>query len=325
MPRLRLCAAAGALMFATACAATPATPSADAAMPPSIGEQSTGIPDPSTAQVIDVPGFADFIAVDGSTVWVTNRGGVEHWSREGKLAHVAMKRPCGAMSIAVGSLWVADCEEGAVKRIDIATGTVLATIATGIANPRGETNVAAGAGSIWVASDAKGVISRIDPASNTVIATIPVDPDSFYLSFGMGALWAVSGTKQTVQKIDPQTNAVAIKTVLGKEPGFLVAGEGAVWIQEQGDGTVARVDAKTGAVSARIKVSDDLKYGDIDAGAGKIWLRTTAGDTFVVIDPQTNAITARVGAEAGSGGLRYSAEGIWTSEHDKHTLTFWPL
>ena len=33
-------------------------------------------------------------------------------------------------------------------------------IATGIANPKGELNVVAGAGSVWVASDQKGVIAR---------------------------------------------------------------------------------------------------------------------------------------------------------------------
>ena len=31
-------------------------------------------------QVISVPGFADFLAVDGATVWATNRGRVEQWS-----------------------------------------------------------------------------------------------------------------------------------------------------------------------------------------------------------------------------------------------------
>ena len=53
-----------------------------------------------TEQVIPVPGFADFLAVDGDTVWATNRGRVEHWSREGKLASVPVTRPCGAMTIA---------------------------------------------------------------------------------------------------------------------------------------------------------------------------------------------------------------------------------
>lgn len=274
-------------------------------------------------QVLSVPGFADFITVDGATVWVTNKGRVERWSRQGKLAEVTMAHPCGAMAIASGSLWVADCKDRTLNRIDLKTARISAVIATGIANPEGELNVAAGAGSVWVASDDSGVIARVDPASNQVTASVQVDPGSYYLAFGFGSLWAVSATHHTLQKIDPRTNSVVKKTDLGRQPGFLAAGEGAVWVQEQGDGTVVRIDPKTGDVSGRVKVDETLKYGDIDTGGGKIWLRTTAGQTFVVIDRKTLVIRARVGKEAGSGALRYTRAGVWTTAHDQHTLSWW--
>ncbi|MCT2399538.1 YncE family protein [Novosphingobium sp. HK4-1] len=275
-------------------------------------------------QVITVPGFADFLAVDGETVWATNRGRIERWSREGKLAEVPMARPCGTMAITQGALWAADCSEGTLKRIDLETAKITATIPTGIANPKGELNVVAGAGSVWVASDNKGVVSRIDPDTNTVVATVTVDPGTWYLAFGYGSVWAVSATEQSLQRIDPETNAVTVKTPLGKEPGFLAAGSGAVWVQEQGDGTVARIDSCSGKVTGRIKVGDNLKWGDIDTGDGKVWLRTTDDQTFVVIDGATQAIEARIGAAAGSGALRYTAAGVWTTAHDVHTLTWWP-
>ena len=274
-------------------------------------------------RVLTVPGFADFLAVDGSSVWATNRGRVERWSKKGKLAEVAMTHPCGAMAVAFGSLWVADCKERTLNRIDLKTAQKTAVIATGIANPKGELNVVAGAGSIWVATDDAGLIARIDPATNAIAATIQVDPSTYYLAFGLGSLWAVSAVHQSLQKIDPRTNQVVTRTALGREPGFLVAGEGAVWVQEQGDGTLARIDPETGTVSGRVKVDETLKYGDIDAGGGKIWLRTTAGQTFVVIDPGTLAIKARVGAATGSGALRYTPKRIWTTSHDVHTLSWW--
>lgn len=274
-------------------------------------------------QVFTVPGFADFIAVDGSSIWVTNKGRVERWSRKGKLADVAMPHPCGAMAIAAGSLWVADCVDRTLNRIDLKTARITAAIPTGIANPEGELNVVAGAGSIWVASEDKGMIARVNPRSNTVVGSIPVDQGSYYLAFGFGSLWAVSLAQHSVQKIDPTTNAVVKRTSLGKAPGFLAAGEGAVWVQEQGDGTVARIDPVTGEVSGRVKVDETLKYGDIDTGGDKVWLRTTAGQTFVVIDPVTLAIRARVGKPTGSGALRYTRTGVWTSAHDVHTLSWW--
>ncbi|HEY0315690.1 MAG TPA: YncE family protein [Sphingomonas sp.] len=274
-------------------------------------------------QVLEVPGFADFLVVDGTTVWATNVGRVERWSRQGKLAEVAMSHPCGAMAIMAGSLWVADCKDRTLDRIDLDTAKITAVIPTGIASPRGELNVVAGAGSVWVASDDKGVVARVDPASNSVTASVQVDPGSYYLSFGFGSLWAVSAIEQSVQKIDPETNTVVKRTALGRQPGFLVAGEGSVWVQEQGDGTVARIDPTTGDVSGRVKIDETLKYGDIDAGGGEIWLRTTAGQTFVVIDPETLAIRARIGKASGSGALRYTPAGIWTTAHDLHTLSWW--
>jgi len=280
---------------------------------------------PHEAQTLVVPGFADFLAVDGDSVWATNKGRVERWSRGGKLAEVAMPHPCGAMAIAAGSLWVADCQQGTLNRIDLATARLIASIPTGIANPKGELSVAAGAGSIWVASNATGKIARIDPADNRIIASIAVDPGTFFLAFGSGALWAVSSDQRTVQRIDPATDTVVRRTSLGRQPGFLAVGEGAVWVQEQGDGTLARVDPASGTVTGRVRIGADLLYGDIDTGGGAVWLRTTADQTFVMIDPRSMAILGRFGAASGSGALRVAAGGLWTSAHDVHTLSWWSL
>jgi DNA-binding beta-propeller fold protein YncE len=273
--------------------------------------------------VIEVPGNADFLAIDGTTVWATNKGRVERWSKAGKLAEVLLDGACGAMTISNGALWVADCKAKTVNRIDIRANRVVAVISTGLASPDGEMNLVSGAGSIWVASDRAGVIARIDPATNRVIASIKVEPGACYLAFGEGALWAVSAQRQTVQKIDPKSNSAVLTTKLGKSPGFLAVGEGGVWVQEQGDGTVARIDPASGAVTGRVKVDATLQWGDIDTGGGKVWLRTTAGQSFVVLDPKSLAILARVGRPVGSGALRYTPGGIWTSAHDVHSLTWW--
>ena len=275
-------------------------------------------------QIIPVPGFADFLTVDGNSVWVTNKGRVERWSRRGKLATVSMRRPCGTMALTADALWVADCDDKTLIRIDRRTARVTAVIATGIAATDGEMNVVAGAGSVWLASAASGVISRIDPALGRVSARIIAARGSNYLAFGHGALWAVSGSMNLIQKIDPATNRVIGHTRLGRQPGFLVAGEGAVWVQEQADGTVARVDPARVSVSGRIKVDSSLNYGDIDTGGGKIWLRTTARQSLVVIDAATLAIRARLGAVTGSGAVRYTPSGIWTSAHDRQSLSWWP-
>lgn len=297
------------------------------AMLTTLAATSSAIPGVAMAHkelVLEVPGSADFLAVDSDSVWATNKGRVERWSRQGKLAEVAMTRPCGAMAIHEGSLWVADCKESALVRIDTQTAQKTATIPTGIANPKGELNVVAGAGSIWVASDQAGVVSRVDPATNKVIATIKVSVGTHYLAFGYDAVWAVSSESKTVQRIDPATNTVTKTTVLGNSPGFLASGVGAVWVQEQGDGTVARINPSTGDVTGRVKVGEVLKWGDIDTGAGLVWLRTTEAQTFVAIDPVNLIVVGRLGKAEGSGALRFANSGLWTSAHDVKTITWWP-
>lgn len=274
-------------------------------------------------QAIKVPGFADFLAVDGDTVWVTNDGRVEQWATTGKVASFAVPRPCGTMAIAEGSLWVANCKGAEIYRINLKTAALEAKVATGLANPKGETNVVAGAGSVWVASDPAGKVARIDPATNAVTATITVAPETWYLAFGFDAIWAVSSEGKLLQKIDPATNTVVGAVALGETPGFLAAGEGAVWVQEQGDGTVAKVDPAALTVAGRTKVGDNLKWGDIDAAGGAVWLRTTDDQTLVVIDPATLEIRARMGDAVGSGALRWTPKGVWTSAHDNQTLSWW--
>ena len=275
-----------------------------------------------TEREISVPGFADFLAVDGDTVWATNDGRVEQWSTTGKIAAVAMPKPCGTMAMAFGSLWVANCKGGEVYRIDPKAANVVATIPVGL-GPSGELNVVAGAGYVWAPNETAGTIAKIDPATNAVVATIGVTPGTSYLAFGFDAVWAVSGKGQSLQRIDPATDAVTDTIALGQMPGFLAAGEGAVWVQEQGDGTVARIDPAAVAVTGRVKVGDTLKWGDIDTGGGKVWLRTTDDQTFAVIDPQSLEILTRAGKASGSGALRYTPSGIWTSAHDLQTLSWW--
>jgi virginiamycin B lyase len=281
-------------------------------------------PDDTVLQetIIEVPDFADFLVVDGDAVWATNSGRIEKWSTAGKLAEVAIPRPCGTMALAAGSLWVGNCQGGELYRVDPATAQVIAQIPAGI-GPSGEQNVVSGAGSIWAPNQADGTVSRIDPSTNSIVATVKVAPDTTYLAYGFDALWAASGKGGTMQRIDPETNMVTDTIELGKTPGFLAAGEGMVWIQEQGDGTLARIDPETRTVTGRTRIGDHLKWGDIDTGEGKVFLRTTDDQTFVVVDAETAAVVARVGRPEGSGALRYTPDGIWTSAHDVHTLTWW--
>ena len=294
---------------------------------------------------LKVPGFADFLVADGKAVWVTNRGRIEKLDRDHAepVLTATVPSPCGAMAVGFGAVWVANCRDSSVYRVDRKSARVVAMIPTGLADRRGELSLAVGAGSVWVLSDRAGVLSRIDPRTNRVIARIAVAPQSFAAVFGFGSVWisntgapnagapsagapsagapsaAGTTTAGSVQRIDPATNQVVATIPVGPTPRFLAAGERGVWTLNQGDGTVSRVDPKTNTVTATIAVGVPGGGGDIDAGGGAVWVRASRV-LLSVIDPRSNRVVERLGPVAGSGAVRVAGNAVWVTAHDIGTV-----
>ncbi len=280
-------------------------------------------------RTLNIPGAADFLALEGNDAWVTNQGRVEKLTPNSPapVARVSVAEPCGGMAIDFGSLWVVDCKSRALVRIDLASRRIVAEIPTGIADPQGELSVATGAGAIWLLTDPAGVLSRVDPAANRVTTRIPVAPGSFAAVFGFGSVWVsntgeLPGTPGTVQRIDPGSSAVVATIPVGPGPRFLAAGEGAVWTLNQGDGTVSRVDPQSNRLVATIPTEVPGSGGDIAVGAGRVWVRATP-TLLSVVDPQSNRVTVRYGPPSGSGAVRANREVVWITAHD--TKTVWLL
>jgi virginiamycin B lyase len=285
------------------------------------------------ARTLVVPGSADFFVADDDAVWITNRGRIEKLDagHDGPVATVAVPSPCGVMAQGFGSVWVANCDDASIYRVDSRTHAVTAVIPAGLADPEGELSLAAGAGSVWVLSDRAGVLSRIDPATNEVVARIAVAPYSYGAAFGFGSVWITNSGKPassragTVQRIDPRNNEVVATIAVGPTPWFLGAGEGGVWTLNQGDGSVSRIDPATNAVVATIMVPDaDGDGGDIATGAGRVWVRATKA-LLTVIDPATNIVTEQFGPPAGSGAVRVAGNYVWISAHDVQTVWAIPV
>jgi hypothetical protein len=280
-------------------------------------------------QTLNIPGSADFLALEGNAAWVTNEGRVEKLTAHSSapVASVPVPEPCGGMAVDFGSLWVVDCKSRALVRIDLASHRIVAEIRTGIADPQGELSVATGAGAIWLLTDAAGVLSRVDPATNRVITRIPVAPGSFAAAFGFGSVWISNtgdrpGTPGAVQRIDPASGAVVATIPVGPGPRFLAAGEGAVWTLNQGDGTVSRVDPQSSRLVATIPTEVPGPGGDIAVGGGRVWVRATS-TLLSVVDPLSNRVTMRYGPPSGSGAVRANHEVVWITAHD--TKTVWLL
>jgi YVTN family beta-propeller protein len=270
--------------------------------------------------VFPYPGFPDWLAV-GEQAWVSNapKGTVARLdpiTNSVREVIVVGKNPACGLAIGFGSLWVPCVGDKAVRRIDLTTGKITATIATTIASSEG--GIAIGAGTAWICTDKKGTLARIDPAANKIVAEIAISPGSFGVIFSDDRVWVTSTEKNLLSCIDPKTNSVVDTITTGPAPRFLAAGEGAIWTLNQKDGTVSRIDAKTHQVVATIEVGVPGGGGDIAVGEGSVWV-TTFDFPLSRIDPKTNQVVQQF---AGPGGdaVRVGLGSIWLSNGKEGTV-----
>jgi YVTN family beta-propeller protein len=122
-------------------------------------------------------GFPEGVAVDGTSVWVANRGSNDVWrfspETNQRVDVISVSPQPTAIATGGGAVWVADTGFDAVTRVDPLSGSTVTILGVG-GHPSA---IAFGGGSVWVASRDDGTVSRIDPATNKVTARIDVGND----------------------------------------------------------------------------------------------------------------------------------------------------
>jgi virginiamycin B lyase len=266
--------------------------------------------------VYQVTGSPDWLAIDpiDLTAWVSNEprdsvSQLDPASNTVKMTVTAGKKPCSGLAAGFGSLWVPNCGDQTISRLDLKTGAITATLRTGVANSEG--SIVIGAESVWVMTDDKGTLARIDPASNGIVAEIYVPSGSYGIAFGEGAVWVTSTAHDSVTRVDPNTNVVGETIAVGKAPRFIAAGLGSIWTLNQGDGSVSRIDPKTNKVVATIEVGVPGGGGEIAAGEGSVWV-TAFQFPLSRIDSTSNMVVQQFFGEGGDA-VRVGLGFVWLS------------
>jgi YVTN family beta-propeller protein len=180
------------------------------------------------------PPYSCSVAADASSVWVPLD--YPRWellrvaAPAAGLASIAERIPLpagyrSAMTLGAGSVWMADGEEGAVRRVDPATGAVSKPISM----DDGPSAVAFGYGAVWVANEKEDSVSRIRPVTNSIVYAIPVGDAPSALAVGAGAVWVANGGDGTVSRIDPLTNTETHTIEVGHRPLGVTVANGLVW------------------------------------------------------------------------------------------------
>jgi YVTN family beta-propeller protein len=131
-----------------------------------------------------------------------------------------------AMTIGAGSLWMADHESGAVRRLDPETGEIVATVRLS----DGPSAMVFGHEAIWVANDVDDSVVRIDPRTNSVVRAISVGLSPVGLAVGPDGIWVANSGDGTVSRIDPETNSVMKTISVGHRPLGVAVTDGLVWV-----------------------------------------------------------------------------------------------
>jgi streptogramin lyase len=263
----------------------------------------------------DIGKASDWIAID-QDVWVSIKPKnvvVRIDPRANKVVQriEGFSKPCSGLAVGFGSLWVPNCGNQTLSRVDLKTGEIAKTISVSIADSEG--GLTTGAGSVWLLSSKKSVLTRIDPSSNSIVANVDLPEGCYNAAFGFGSVW-VSCTKQnTVVRVDAGTNAVLETIPVGPAPRFLSVGEGSVWTLNQGDGSITRISGSTNKVEATIQVGIPGEGGDLSVGEGSVWA-TTMGIPISRIDPRTNQVVQQFVGDGGDA-IRAGHGMVWLSNY----------
>jgi DNA-binding beta-propeller fold protein YncE len=294
--------------------------SAPAAIAPKGGIKSPGVQVPFASLKADLeyetPVAPEWIAVTDA-VFIRNKSGdglerIDPRAKEAKFGDPvgALNKPCGGAVNAFTSLWVSNCGDGVLTRIDAKTGKVTAKIASGAGSSR--RGIAASGDSVWVLTDARATLTRIDPQENAVVAEIRVAADCSSLVFGETALWLACPAENRVVRIDPQTNLADKSIEVSAQPEALAIGETSVWVLCAKDGKLERIDPKTNKVSKTIELGAPAPGGSLTIGDGFVWV-SMPGFPITRIDPATDKVVQQFYGDA-FGTLQSGAGSLWLAD-----------
>jgi DNA-binding beta-propeller fold protein YncE/predicted Ser/Thr protein kinase len=262
----------------------------------------------------------DGIAVDGTTVWVSN-------SRGGTLSRISTKTnerigepiPVGANPDEVearnGVVWVANTDDGNVTRLkgsDQQTFTV----------EEGPEGLSLGHGFLWVTNGDSDSVSRIDLGSGAVLPPIAVQDKPIGIFAGREAVWVTNSSSDSVSKIDPASGTV-VDTIegVGDNIRSVIEAFGSVWVSSAiAEGTVMRLDRGTGQVLDRIDVGGKPK--EMVAAGDYLWVVNEISGNVMRIDPKKAKVVGKP-IKVGNTpvGLAFGADSLWVSNNRSDDVT----
>jgi YVTN family beta-propeller protein/cysteine-rich repeat protein len=219
---------------------------------------------------------------------------------------------------------VSNFRDDTVSLVNLATGTVAATVPVGdgpwgvAVHPRGT--------ELWITNRGGRSVSVIDLATRTVIATITVGRVPLGVVFdGSGArAYVASYGDNRVDVIDTTTRAVVSRFRVDRGPSSLVldpAGQ-TLYVASFGANTVSALDPASGRLLARVRTAHKPLHLAVDGVRGRLYVSNFGGGSVTVIGlvSRTVLTTIRVGRKPFGVAVDSERARAWVSDAAQSTV-----
>lgn len=227
-----------------------------------------------------------------------------------------VKKPCGGMASAFGSLWAVSCGDGSLLKIDAKSSKVTATLQRGASDLPG--SIVATDDSIWMLLDNKTTLARVDPDQMMVVDTMRLPAGCRSMVSAEKSLWIACPGENKVYRLNPDTNLLDKRIETGPEPSALAFGEGSIWAFCRKEGKLDRIDPKINKVSKTIDLGAPGATAQIAIGEGSVWV-TMTGFPLTRIDPKDESVAQQFWG-TGGGAITTSSGAIWLSNSADATV-----
>ncbi|HXB45900.1 MAG TPA: beta-propeller fold lactonase family protein [Puia sp.] len=199
-----------------------------------------------------------------------------------------------ATPVSTGYAYISNTATNTILVINIATNTVIDSIAVGSAPY--SVAVSPDGSHIYVANSGDGTVSVIDAATNVLVATVltGLSPSGIAVSPDGRLVYVTNTNGNTVTVIRAASNALVATIPVGLNPyGVSVSPDGSkVYITNRLSNNVSVITTSTNVVTATISVGAEPQAICISPDGTKVYVANTASASISVISTLTNTLAA---------------------------------
>jgi len=223
------------------------------------------------------------------------------------------------ITVGGGRVWVTLANQGAIRRLDAASGRPVGSAVPVGPNPD---SVVARGDSVWVTNQNGGSLRRLTVTGDRIdrgsVVSVGNTPEG--VALGPRVVWVANSKGNTVQAVDRATNERIGKPVpAGLFPLELALGHGYLWVV--GRDAVTRIDT-TGA-----RVHDTLRDlraelgGGIAIGGGRVWVSDEKHGRVLSLRPSTGKVDKRIAVGRDPRKLAYGLGSVWVADKEGGYVT----